>query len=98
MSRTLSPISSMASSQDTRFHLPPVSFIGYLSRRSPCPCSRTDAPLAQCPPMLNGESKSGSCPVQTPFSTSATTPQPTEQCVHTERRISALPPAAVAVV
>ena len=29
MSSTWSPISSIASSQDIRFHLPPSSFIGY---------------------------------------------------------------------
>ena len=87
------PISSMASSHETRFHLPPTSFIGYFSRRSPWPCSRTEAPLAQWAPRLNGESKSGSWPVHTPFWTSAMTPQPTEQWVQTLRRISVAMPA-----
>ena len=89
-----SPISLMASSQDMRFHCPPASFIGYLTRRSAWPCSRTDAPFAQCAPRLNGESKSGSWPVQTPFCTSATMPQPTEQCVQTLFLIVTSPVAA----
>ncbi len=55
-----SPISSMAWSQLMRFHLPSVSFIGYCTRLSPVPCSRTEAPLAQCAPRLKGEPKSGS--------------------------------------
>ena len=88
-----SPISSTASSHDMRFHFPPVSFIGYLRRRTPMPCSRTAAPLAQCEPRFSGESKSGSCPVHTPFWTSAMTPQPTEQCVQTLRRISVWTPS-----
>jgi hypothetical protein len=37
--------------------------------------------LAQCVPRLIGLSQAGSCPVQTPFCTSACTVQPTEQCV-----------------
>ena len=77
-----------------RVHFPSTFFIGYLSRLSPCPCSRTDAPFAQCAPRLSGESKSGSCPVHTPFCTSAMTPQPTEQCVHTERLRVTSPSAA----
>ena len=88
MAFIFAPISPMASSHDSRRHLPPDSRIGYFNRRSPWPCSRTDAPLAQCAPRLNGESKSGSCPVQTPFCTSAITPQPTEQWVQMERRNS----------
>ena len=52
------------------------------------PCSRTDAPLAQCAPRLSGESNTGSCRVHTPFSTMASTAQPTEQCVHTVRLTS----------
>ena len=88
-----SPISSMASSHDMRFHLPPVSFIGYLRRRVPIPCSRTEAPFAQCEPRFSGESKSGSWPVHTPFWTSAITPQPTEQWVQMLRRISVAMPA-----
>src|SRR5680860_101284 len=67
--------------------------MGYLSLRSPCPCSRNEAPLAQWEPRFIGESKSGSWPVHTPFCTSAMTPQPTEQWVHTERRISVLTPS-----
>ena len=76
-----------------RFHLPPVSFIGYLRRRVPIPCSRTAAPFAQCEPRFSGESKSGSCPVHTPFCTSAITPQPTEQWVQMLRRISVATPS-----
>ena len=88
-----SPISPMASSQLMRFHLPPVSFIGYFRRRVPMPCSRTEAPFAQCEPRFSGESKSGSCPVHTPFWTSAITPQPTEQWVQMLRRISVAIPS-----
>ena len=84
----MSPTSPTASSHESRRHFPPESFIGYLSRRSPCPCSRTAAPLAQWAPRLNGESKSGSCPVHTPSWTSAITPHPTEQWVQMLRRIS----------
>src|SRR3954454_18397341 len=76
---SLSPISSIACSQLTRFHLPPLSFNGYLSRRSLITSSRTDAPLAQCEPRLNGESQLGSCPIHTLLATSAVTVQPTEQ-------------------
>src|SRR6476646_12236833 len=78
---SLSPISLMATSQDTRCHFPPASFIGYLRRRSPETSSRTAAPFAQCEPRLIGESQLGSWPTQTPFTTSAVTVQPTEQCV-----------------
>src|SRR5688500_11225763 len=59
----LALISSMAWSHEMRVHLPSTFFIGYLRRLSPCPCSRTEAPLAQCAPRLSGESKSGSWPV-----------------------------------
>ena len=96
MDSSLSPISSIAWSQETFSHFPPTFFIGYLRRFSPWPCSRTEAPLAQCAPRLKGESKSGSWPVHTPFCTSAITPQPTEQCVHTERLITASPSAPAA--
>src|SRR2546426_826665 len=58
------------------------------------PCSRIEAPLAQCAPRLIGESNTGSCLVQTPFSTTASIAQPTEQCVQTVRLISTLPPAS----
>src|SRR5688572_23806826 len=73
-----------------RFHLPPSSFTGYLRRCESCvtPCSRIEAPLAQCAPRLNGESNTGSWRTQTPFSTTASMAQPTEQCVHTVRLIS----------
>src|SRR5437588_6294393 len=81
MASSLSPISSMACSQDTFVHWPFTSFIGYLSRRSPCTSSRTDAPLAQCEPRLMGLSQLGSWPIHTPFATSAVTVQPTEQWV-----------------
>src|SRR5438270_1116459 len=83
MSSNLSPISAIAWSQEIRVHLPSTSFVGYLSRRSPWACSRTEAPLAQWAPRLNGLSKPGSCRVQTPFSTVAITVQPTEQWVQT---------------
>src|SRR3954469_11611302 len=55
------------------------------------PCSRTDAPLAEWPPRLKGESNTGSCRIQTPFCTTASIAQPTEQCVHTVRLTSILP-------
>src|SRR5574338_460497 len=99
MAMSLSPISSMATSQDTRFHFPPVSFIGYLRRRSPDTSSRTEAPFAQCEPRLIGESQLGSWPTHTPLETSAVTVQPTAQCVHMLLRIVApatLGPAASA--
>src|SRR5438270_1564625 len=71
----------MAVSQEMRCHCPSTSFIGYLSRRSLCTSSRIAAPLAQCVPRLIGLSQEGSWPTQTPFTTSAVTVQPTEQCV-----------------
>src|SRR6187549_526492 len=85
-SSILALISLSASSQVIFWYLPPTSFIGYLSRYSPWPCSRSAAPLAQCAPRLIGESKTGSWRTQTPFSTTASTAQPTEQCEHTVRR------------
>src|SRR5215211_1168321 len=78
----------MAWSHDSRVHSPLTSFIGYFRRRSPCTSSRTEAPLAQCDPRLSGLSQAGSWPTQTPFWTSATTVQPTEQCVQMFFRIS----------
>src|SRR6476661_10902094 len=81
MAMSLSPISLIATSQDTRDHLPFVSFIGYFSRRSPETSSRTEAPFAQCEPRLIGDSQLGSWPTHTSFSTSAVTVHPTEQCV-----------------
>src|SRR6266478_3878717 len=93
MSSSLSPISAIAWSQEIRVHLPSTSLVGYLSRRSPCACSRTEAPLAQWAPRLNGLSKPGSWRVHTPFSTVAMTVQPTEQCVHTVLT-DFVPPAA----
>src|SRR3954463_13117050 len=91
-------ISSYAWSQEMRFHLPPTSFIGYFRRCDSCvmPCSRTEAPLAQCAPRLSGESNTGSCRTQTPFCTTASIEQPTEQCVHTVRFTSSLPSSAFA--
>src|SRR5262245_10413990 len=83
----LSPISSIAWLQEMRWYLPFTSFIGYF-RRCECsvmPCSRTDAPLAQCAPRLSGESKTGSWRTHTPSCTTASIAQPTEQCVHTVR-------------
>src|SRR3990172_9253283 len=78
-----------------RLYLPFSSFIGYF-RRCECsvmPCSRTAAPLAQCAPRLSGESNTGSCRTHTPFCTTASMAQPTEQWVQTVRLISTLPPA-----
>src|SRR5690349_12262671 len=77
-------------SQETRCHLPPSSFIGYLSRCESCviPCSRIDAPFAQCAPRLIGESNTGPWRIHTPFWTTASIAQPTEQCVHTVRLTS----------
>src|SRR5712691_1799296 len=90
---SLLPISSMAWSQDTRVHWPLTSFIGYFRRRSPCTSSRTAAPLAQCEPRLMGESQPGSWPIHTPFATSATTVQPTEQWVQMFLRMVTCAPA-----
>jgi len=89
-------ISFSATSQLMRSYLPFTSFIGYFSRNSPLALSRSAAPLAQCAPRLMGESKTGSWRTQTPFSTMASTAQPTEQCVQTVRLTSilALPLAA----
>ena len=87
---SLSPTSLIACSHEIFVHLPSTSFIGALSRCSPWPCSRTDAPFAQCAPRLSGESNTGSCRVHTPFSTVASIEQPTEQCVQTVRFTSTL--------
>src|SRR5688572_9483727 len=83
-------ISLYASSHETRFHLPPSSFMGVFRRCESCvmPCSRIEAPLAQCAPRLNGESNTGSWRTHTPFCTTASMAQPTEQCVHTVRLVS----------
>src|SRR5215468_11025050 len=73
--------------------------MGYLRRRSPWTTSRVAAPLAQCEPRLIGLSHPGSWPIHTPFDTSASTVQPTEQCVQIFFRIVApatLGPAASA--
>ena len=80
-----------------RFHLPPSSFIGYFRRCESCvmPCSRIEAPLAQCAPRLIGESNTGSWRTHTPFCTTASIAQPTEQCVQTVRLTSILPSASV---
>src|SRR5882672_7628039 len=88
-----SPISSIAVSQEIFVYLPFTSFIGYFSRWecSVMPCSRTEAPLAQCAPRLSGESNTGSWRTHTPFCTTASTAQPTEQCVHTVRLTSIEP-------
>ncbi len=92
-----SPTSLIAWSHGIFCHLPLTSFIGDFSRCefSCMPCSRTEAPLAQCAPRLSGESNTGSCRIQTPFSTTASTEQPTEQCVHTVRLTSTLRRCAV---
>src|SRR5881628_2898715 len=93
MASILSPISLTAWSQEMRWYLPFTSFIGYFSRCecSVMPCSRTEAPLAQCAPRLSGESNTGSWRTHTPFCTTASIAQPTEQCVQTERLTSILP-------
>src|ERR1700704_1503880 len=93
MASSLSPISLIARSQERRWYLPFASFIGYFSRCecSVIPCSRTDAPLAQCAPRLSGESNTGSWRIQTPFWTTASTEQPTEQWVHTVRLTTVSP-------
>src|SRR5712692_6588531 len=90
----LSPISSTALSQEMRWYLPLTSFMGYFSRCecSVMPCSRIEAPLAQCAPRLSGESNTGSWRTHTPFCTTASIAQPTEQCVHTVRLTSIVPP------
>src|SRR5450432_616294 len=87
-----SPTSLIAASHVIACHLPLTSFIGVLSRCefSCMPCSRTEAPLAQCEPRLSGESNTGSCRTHTPFSTIASTAQPTEQCMQTVRLLSRL--------
>src|SRR3954468_18053057 len=81
---SLSPISLIACSHVMRLYLPPSSFMGYFRRCefSVIPCSRTEAPLAQCAPMLIGESNTGSWRTHTPSVTTASIAQPTEQCVH----------------
>ena len=89
-SSILALISSSAVSQLMRWYLPSTSFIGYLRRNSPWPCSRSAAPLAQCAPRLSGESNTGSWRTQTPFSTTASTAQPTEQWPQTVRLTSIL--------
>src|SRR3954462_879058 len=93
MSSSFLEISSYAWSHDMRFHLPPSSFIGYFRRCESCvmPCSRTEAPFAQCAPRLSGESNTGSWRTHTPFCTTASMAQPTEQCVQTVRFTSTLP-------
>src|SRR5687767_10220301 len=90
-SSILALISFSAWSQPIFTYLPSTSFIGYLRRNSPCPCSRSAAPLAQCAPRLIGESNTGSWRTQMPFSTTASTAQPTEQWPQTVRRTSNLP-------
>src|SRR5262249_15995433 len=90
---SLAPISSIAWSQLTRVHWPLTSFIGYFRRRSPCTSSRTAAPLAQCEPRLIGQSQPRPWPIRTPFATSATTVQPTEQCVQMFLRMVTCAPA-----
>src|SRR6478609_6397410 len=83
----------MATSQETRCHWPPDSFIGYFRRRSPDTSSRTEAPLAQCEPRLIGLSQLGSWPIHTPLATSAVTVQPTAQWVQMLLRIVTCPPS-----
>src|SRR5205823_3682430 len=98
MSSSFLEMSSYAWSQETRFHFPPSSFIGYFRRCDSCvmPCSRTDAPFAQCAPRLSGESNTGSWRTHTPSCVTASIEQPTEQCVHTVRFTSSLPASPLA--
>src|SRR5688500_1225462 len=93
---SLSAISVYAWSQEIFFHLPPSSFTGYFRRCESwvMPCSRIEAPLAQCAPRLRGESNPGSWRTHTPFCTTASMAQPTEQCVQTVRLTSTLPVAS----
>src|ERR1700746_295112 len=95
---SLSPTSLIASFHDIFCHLPLTSFIGDFSRCecSIMPCSRTDAPLAQCAPRFSGESNTGSCRIHTPFCTTASIEQPTEQCVQTVRLTSVCPASSLA--
>ena len=90
-------ISSSAWSQLMRSYLPFTSFIGVFRRYSPWPFSRTAAPLAQWAPRLMGLSNTGSWRTQTPFSTTASMAQPTEQWPHTVRLTSTLPVPAPAL-
>src|SRR6266581_5085771 len=98
MERSFCETSERAWSQLILFHLPPSSFIGVFRRCESCvmPCSRIDAPLAQCAPRLIGESNTGSWRTHTPSCTTASMAQPTEQCVHTVRLISTLPASSFA--
>src|ERR1700745_760567 len=93
IARSLSPTSLIASFHDIFLHLSSTSFIGDFKRCecSTTPCSRTDAPLAQCAPRLRGESNTGSWRTHTPFCTTASMEQPTEQGVQTVRFTSILP-------
>src|SRR5258707_7905781 len=61
---SLSVTSVSAWSQEIFFHLPPSSFIGLFRRCESwvMPCSRIEAPFAQCAPRLIGESNTGSLP------------------------------------
>src|SRR5687767_6733782 len=87
-----------AASHEIFCHLPPTSFIGVFRRCESCvtPCSRIEAPFAQCAPRLIGESNTGSWRTHTPFSTTASIAQPTEQCVQIVRLISTLPASCLA--
>src|SRR5688572_18593039 len=62
------------------------------------PCSRIEAPFAQCAPRLIGESNTGSWRIHTPFCTCASTAQPTEQCVQTVRFTSIFAVSAAAAL
>src|SRR4051812_37610545 len=87
---SLSETSVSAWSQEMRTHFPSCSFMGVFRRCESCemPCSRIEAPFAQCAPRLIGESNTGSWRTHTPFSTTASMAQPTEQCVQTVRLTS----------
>src|SRR6185503_1512854 len=92
----LSLTSLRALSHEIFCHLPPTSFIGVFRRCESCvmPCSRIEAPLAQCEPRLSGESNTGSWRIHTPFCTTASIEQPTEQWVQMVRLTSSLPSPA----
>src|SRR5258708_12762886 len=96
MERSFWETSVSAWSQLIFFHLPPSSFIGVFRRCESwvMPCSRIDAPLAQCPPRLIGESNTASRRTHTPSCTPAAMAPPPEQCLHTGPLISTLPPSS----
>ena len=93
MSSIFAPISSSAWSQVIRWYLPSTSFIGYFSRCESLGACHVPAPRrpSRSAPRFIGESNTGSCRTHTPFFTTASTAQPTEQCVQTVRCVPAHP-------